>query len=738
MSSSAAAADRGLRALLAVAALATLLALAAVPAGALGSAVPAHRADGSLRDWRGAPTSIAGTTQVSRGELIYSDYLYDDYGADLDGKANATAFRGSAPTSGDYRYPGDPRYGNNAADIRELRLALDDDGLHGMLALQTMIDRDAAVATIAIDTDGDGSTGAGEWPAAAAITTPGADAFVTLTGDGATWTGPDARVRSIPSSVHLGANAIEFDVSAKRLGDLDRRARVWAGAGLDDGAGEYAAQAGPALFDLAFQGDETYLGASSWGDQRQSAALASGQPTGFAGRLETKLLRRGGTRAAQLEPGFHNRIFRSEHAHGEGIDLRSGGLFGTGSPIFLGRYQPYGLYVPAGYEPDRKSPLLLELHSLNWNQNQYATTTPDLLTELGDERGSLIVTPLNRATDGWYLDAGLIDVLEAWDDVNARFAVDRNRTDLMGYSMGGYGTYRIGLLMPDRFARAVTYVGPPMFIAWNPPGPPISPEPEWTVPANTNRIVANGLNLPYEINAGGQDSLVAIAGVRAQAQSFREAGAEYRFYEHPDATHYTFAADDAWAHAAGWLGDYRRVRNPARVRYVRYPSMDLPDGDLVFDGAYWVDGMKVRDDSADDAHGTVDATTAARGGRERDLVDEGTTNLPAGAAGSTAAIVTGQHADAGSPAPARNAFSLVTTNLAAVELDASRMGLDAKRRIAGELEGDGRLRLRLTGWKGAAPAARLDGAAVGVRKSKGAITLRLDLTGPGKQQLELR
>lgn len=738
MSSRAAAADRGPRPLRVVAGLVALAALILAPAAAQASGPAPHRADDSLADWRGKPTNIAGTEQVSRGELIYTDYLYDDYGADLNGKADATAFRGSAPTSGDYRYPDAARYGNNAADIRELRLALDSGGLHGMLALQTMIDRDAAVATVAIDVDGDASTGTGGWPASAGITTPGADAFVTLTGDGATWENAGGRIRSIPSSVHMGANAIEFDVPAARLGDLAARARIWAGAGLDDGAGEYAEQAGPAPFDLAFQGDETYAGASSWGDQRQSAALASGAPSELSAHLETRLLRSGETRKARLAPGFHNRIFRSQHSYGEGVDLRSGGLFGTGSPIFLGRYQPYGLYVPKDYDPDRKAPLLLELHSLNWNQNQYAVTTPDLLTELGDERGSLIITPLNRATDGWYLDAGLIDVLEAWDDVDARFAVDRNRTDLMGYSMGGYGTYRIGLLMPDRFARAITYVGPPMFVAWNPPTPPISFEPEWTVPAFTNRIVANGLNLPYEINAGGNDSLVAIAGVRAQAQSFRDTGAQYRFYEHPDATHYTFAADDTWQHSAQWLGNHSRTKNPTRVRYIRYPSMDLPDGDLVFDGAYWVDGMKLRDDAADDSNGTVDATTAALGGREGKIADEGTTNLPAGDAGSTSAIVTGQHFEAGSRIPAANSFTVSTENLAAVDLDVSRMGLDPKRRIGGELEGDGRLRLRLTGWRGGAPKARLDGKRVEVGKSKGSITVRLDLSGPGEHSLELR
>jgi hypothetical protein len=714
---------------------------AALPAAASASAHPPHRSDRTLRDWHGKPTDLAGRSQVSRGELIYTDYLYDDYGADLDGTTNATAFRSSAPTSGDYRYPADvSRYGNNAADLRELRLAVDKRGLHGMIALETMLDRDAAVATIAIDTDGRPSGGAGEWPGGADVSTPGADAFVTLSGEGATLTSPGGKTRSIAESIHLRDNAIEFDVPKQLLGGLGGKARVWAGVGLDSGDGTYASQVAgrAALFDLAFQGAETYQGNSSWSDQKQSAALAAGDVSSLGVRLRPRALRQGRSRGFKLVPGFYNRIFRSAHGYGEGIDLRSGGTFGTGSPVFLGRYQPYGLYVPAGFKRGRKSPLLLDLHSLNRNQNQYEATDDGMLEQLGDERRSLIVTPLNRATDGWYLDAGLIDVLEAWDDAGAALEIDRSRTDLMGYSMGGYGTYRLGLLMPDRFARAVTYVGPPVFVYWNYPGPPISFEPEWAVPGNTNRIVGNGFNLPYEINAGGADTLVAISGVEQQAQTFRDLGNEYRFYEHPDASHYTFAIDDVWDHTTDWLGDHRRDRNPVRVRYTRYPSMDLPDGHLTFDGAYWVDGMVVRDDGADDAHGSVDATTEALGGRERRLVDEGSTAIPAGGSGSTAATVTGQHVSPGAKLEARNSFDAKLTNLAAVGFDAKRMGLDTREPIAADIRGDGSVKLTLTGWRGKPPRATLDGEAVAVRRMDGAIRLTLGLSDPDRHLLKLR
>src|SRR5947199_202188 len=56
--------------------------------------------------------------------------------------------------------------------------------LYLLVALQTMLARDAAVAMLAIDTDGNAGSGAKTWPHRVGIDTPGADRFVTLWGTG--------------------------------------------------------------------------------------------------------------------------------------------------------------------------------------------------------------------------------------------------------------------------------------------------------------------------------------------------------------------------------------------------------------------------------------------------------------------------------------------------------------------------------------------------------------------------
>ena len=237
--------------------------------------------------------------------------------------------------------------------------------------------------------------------------------------------------------------------------------------------------------------------------------------------------------------------------------------------------------------------------------------------------------------DTWYIDSGFKDVLEAWEDLRAHYTVDDERTVIGGYSMGGYMTYRMGLLMPDRFAAANPYVGPPAYQLWAPPAPP-EPPGDYDVAGQTNNIVVNGLNLPYEINNGGVDELVPVAGPTQQAQSFRDAGNPHLYYFYPESDHLALILADEWGHTRDFL-DQHSTRNlsPDEVRYKRYPSMDLPQHGLRFDGAYWVDGMTVRTPgdtcapgaACDSASGQVDAYTLGHG-RARSTTQAVTTASP--------------------------------------------------------------------------------------------------------------
>jgi predicted esterase len=431
-------------------------------------------------------------------------------------------------------------------------------------------------------------------------------------------------------------------------------------------------------------------------------------------------------------------LFRSKYTYGEGINLKKdAGVAGTADPMFLGRWQTYGVWIPKSWKPGAKTPLLLAGHSLDVNHNEYRAVPPkgNYYKQLGDERSSLVITPLARGMDTWYLDAGFYDVLEAWDDARAAFGADDERTSITGYSMGGYMTYRMGLLMPDSFVSASSYVGPPAYFQW--PYPlPVQSTPEWQTPGNTNLIVRNGLDLPYEIVQGNADELVPVAGVQKQADDFGAAGNQYRFYRHASDDHLSFIITDEWGRTRDWLGTGRRNLSPVSVRYRRYPSMDIKKYGLVFDGAYWVDDLVVRDASAQTAFGEAEATTFAFGGNRPKAVADAPGTYAQG--GLSPAVVQGQTLQKGDPIAKANGFEAKLTNIGSILFRTARMGLDPAKPVTASLTGDGPVTVRFDGAWPAGVKATFDGLGVAVKREPNGIAVDVTVPPVGAHALALK
>jgi hypothetical protein len=401
--------------------------------------------------------------------------------------------------------------------------------------------------------------------------------------------------------------------------------------------------------------------------------------------------------------------------------------------MFLSPFQPYGLYIPANYSPSPPAQLLLNGHSLDVNQNEYAVVSPNLYNQLGDQRRSVVITPLARGTDTWYIDSGFKDVLEAWEDVKAHYSVDPDRTHITGYSMGGYMTYRMGLLMPDLFASATPYVGPPAYQIWVPPSPP-NPPSDYQVAGQTNNIAYNGLNLPFEMNNGGLDELVPPAGPIEQAQTFREFGNPHLFYFYPTSDHFALILADEWGHTRDFMNqNFRRNETPTEVRYKRYPSMDLPQHGLRFDGAYWVGGLILRtpsdacspgDSSCETASGLVEAYTMGHGRTRSTSQDVSFAYpgppMPADVQGSTRSDTS---------IARRNFFDARFSNLRAAAFEMAEMGINTDAVIEAHLTvgGGGPFTLNLRGEFGPVTAT-LDGTPVPVTPTADGIQLDLTLT----------
>jgi predicted esterase len=121
-----------------------------------------------------------------------------------------------------------------------------------------------------------------------------------------------------------------------------------------------------------------------------------------------------------------------------------------------GTAQPFQVYVPAEYDfaSPRPMPLHLFLHgrSANLNEISFLSGKGWVRSSFGtDALPFVALYPYGRGNNGWRW-AGERDVFEAVAAVRRFLKVDNDRIVLRGFSMGGHGTWHIGLQHPGEWA----------------------------------------------------------------------------------------------------------------------------------------------------------------------------------------------------------------------------------------------------------------------------------------------
>lgn len=120
----------------------------------------------------------------------------------------------------------------------------------------------------------------------------------------------------------------------------------------------------------------------------------------------------------------------------------------------------YLLYLPKDYQAggSQRWPLMLFLHGAGERGTDLQLVTihgPPMLVKQGKEFPFILASPQCPADRRWE-NEGLLHLL---DHLIATHAVDTNRIYLTGLSMGGYGTWRLGMTCPERFAAIAPICG---------------------------------------------------------------------------------------------------------------------------------------------------------------------------------------------------------------------------------------------------------------------------------------
>ena len=739
------------------------------------------------------PLLVAGHEAYADGEYLYQDYVQDDWGAETSGGPFNTTFLTSPstgtgtqdaanPNTGDVTYPTDvARYGNNAADLVELRIAPGPVDVLYRVTLNTLLANDTTMVAIAWNRDGALNTGAGTLSRNPGVNVQGTDEVIYLWGEG---TGGSAVARgehvrftgngnTATSTVITALAGVSIDLVANQITVAvprtihDPTGTAWryiAMTGLHDGVGAWLrpASANPtptqpggqgfadnapvAIFDLnnhfaITQGQSGHDGEICHFldgpcdmvqaiDLRRVNNLTAPNISKYARAVDFDLLVAGGD--STTVPGGANglpgpavpadgttlvRIFPSRlvTTPAEGRNNGLPGVPANDSVFFYGALQAYSIFVPGGTTPGLPLPITWNNHSLAQFHWQYNGT--DFVQQVGQERGSLVVTPNSRATDGFYVGRNEYDHFEVWNDVLRRYDVDMTRVAMSGYSMGGYATYRLTTLYPDLFGKAYGVVGPPAAGIWEGSGgASIADDKGDDYSTLTNYWLENLRNIPFFNMAMITDELVPIPGTRQQniggvdatgeAQSLDELGYRYTFQEFSLGEHLTLFVNDAYPLVRDFLGTADVDPSPAHVTFTYVPETDRADLTLVHDHAYWVSRLTLHDaagtptaSGSKSAKGTIDARSLAFGLADpvvsAQSVAPGT--LTGGNLGPLTYTEYGRTWSDPAPIPAENTLVAALTNLRSVQVDVAAAALDPGVELTVETDSDGEATLDLLG-----------------------------------------
>ena len=241
-----------------------------------------------------------------------------------------------------------------------------------------------------------------------------------------------------------------------------------------------------------------------------------------------------------------------------------------------GQLSEFGVYVPPGFDPRRKYPLIVALHGMNGRPIEmimwlFGHDDPARDGNWEDRHPRRDLSPLDAivvAPDGhfnaMYRDVGEEDVMRVIDWAMATYPIDPARVTITGPSMGGIGTAACALHHPARFAAAEPLCGYHSYFVRGDIGA-LRPWEKFIAEQRSNVFWAeNGLHLPLYIVHGTKDLPEENSGVLID----RYEELKYDVTdEHPELGHNVWQTTYEDLKGANWLLTHRRTSHPRAIRF---------------------------------------------------------------------------------------------------------------------------------------------------------------------------
>ena len=173
--------------------------------------------------------------------------------------------------------------------------------------------------------------------------------------------------------------------------------------------------------------------------------------------------------------------------------------------------------------------------------------------------GLAIAAPTNRRPFGFdWEDWGRLDAIEVLQIAANQLQIDPRRVYLSGHSMGGHGTWNIGVTYPDKFAAIGPSAGWLSFWTY---GMGQRREPKnaldellqrCTAGSDTPSLIRNLLHTGVYILHGDKDDNVPVEQARTARDLLKEFHHDFELFEQPGAGHWWDAGHDAGADCLDW------------------------------------------------------------------------------------------------------------------------------------------------------------------------------------------
>jgi len=265
------------------------------------------------------------------------------------------------------------------------------------------------------------------------------------------------------------------------------------------------------LLDAPPSGDESLLETSSRDGVRYRLSLLESRITTFSGRSSLRAVEKDFEDLHSMVRDYESR---------QTIYADKGYLLSAFRSPVDSSLQPFSIVLPGEFDPEKRYDLHVGLHGSGVDEVGFIRNVTD-----EEQKDHITIAPRGRDLSGWWRGQDQKDAADLVSLVKEMFQIDR--TLCFGFSMGGYGVWRMSFLHSELFDGAICIAGTPSH-----PGP----DPD----DDMRRQIGKGKKLAYLVIHGTDDHAIDIKQTDEFVGMLEEAGYNVTYVRVPGGGHGNF------------------------------------------------------------------------------------------------------------------------------------------------------------------------------------------------------